>query len=157
MGNFKFKRLHPHIVGFKINCFLQYGEVGNYEFRHSPYCRFMIQFPILKEFFCGELLQFGEFYSKGMLNLPPACIPLEVFNLPNNEFLQNLACTLWVPVWFTTASIKDQNCSRPSILVVVNHTGTQSAHAKFWRNSLLGRLNTSKGIQAGGKLSIPFE
>ena len=42
-----------------------------------------------------------------MFNLPPGCIPLEVFNLPDNEFLQNLACTLWVPVWFTTASIKD--------------------------------------------------
>ena len=52
---------------------------------------------------------------------------------------------------------ENQNCPRPSILVVVNHTGTQSVHAKFWRNSLLGRLNTSKGIQAGGKLSIPFE
>ena len=51
---------------------------------------------------------------------------------------------------------ENQNCPRPSILVVVNHTGTQSVHAKFWRNSLLGRLNTSKGIQPGGKLNIPF-
>ena len=58
----------------------------------------MVSFP-------HELIQCAE--SKGMFNLPPACIPLEVFNLPNNEFLQNLACTLWVPVWFTTASIKD--------------------------------------------------
>ena len=31
----------------------------------------------------------------------------EVFNLPNNEFFRNLTWTLWVPIGFTTASIKD--------------------------------------------------
>ena len=56
----------------------------------------------------GPIIKIPIHFSplKGMFNLPPGCIPLEVFNLSNNEFLQNLACTLCAPVWFTTTSIE---------------------------------------------------
>ena len=45
--------------------------------------------------------------SKDMVNFVLVMGAPEVFNLPNNEFFQNLTWTLWVPIGFTTASIED--------------------------------------------------
>ena len=48
------------------------------------------------------------FYAlqKGMFKIMPDCIPLACFHVPNKEFFQNLAWTLWAPIGFTTVSIE---------------------------------------------------
>ena len=51
---------------------------------------------------------------------------------------------------------ENQNCSRSSILAVVNPMGTQSVHVKFRKNSLLGRLKTSGAPITKTKLTMSF-
>ena len=63
---------------------------------HEEWLEFLENYvmPLQEAAFLGYASEVGLFFfSLGMFNLPPACIPLEVFELPNNEFFQNLACT----------------------------------------------------------------
>ena len=59
----------------------------------------------------NQTWKFGFFFRKknpkDMVNFVLVMGAPEVFNLPNNEFFRNLTWTLWVPIGFTTASIKD--------------------------------------------------
>ena len=51
---------------------------------------------------------------------------------------------------------ENQNWPRNLILAVVNSMGTQSIHANFWENSLLGTSKLTGTIQTQYKMIKPF-